>query len=63
MPTEGVNDLIAFKNIQNTIKAPYLIISDFECVLEDVKDEHKNPSKIGSYTTAYQKHVPCGYTI
>ena len=63
MPTEGVNDLIEFKNNQNTIKAPYAIYSDFECVLEDVKDEHKDPSKIGSYTTAYQKHVPCGYTI
>ena len=50
---------LTFKNFKNTIKAPFVIYADFECLTTPIE-----PTP-GAYTTRYQKHVPysVGYQL
>ena len=52
---------VKFKNTQNQIKAPFVIVADFECLTKPIQKCDKNPGH--SSTQAYQNHEPSGFTV
>jgi hypothetical protein len=50
------NNTIEFKNYNHSLKVPFKVYADFECMLQKVQT--CQPSDETSYTNAYQKHVP-----
>lgn len=55
MPKQYDNTL-QFKNYNHSLKVPFTIYADFECILQKIQT--CQPSDKTSYTNAYQKHVP-----
>ncbi|KAG8196041.1 hypothetical protein JTE90_029010 [Oedothorax gibbosus] len=51
---------LSFKNIKHTMRVPYVIYADFECLTVPVYSCHPNSDK--SYTEAYQKHEPISFS-
>ena len=58
MPPPGV---IKFKNFHKQQKRPFAIYCDFECLTKPLDSCSPNPEY--SYTSPYQRHVPCSYSI
>ena len=56
MPEAGAT--IEFKNRFKTLKAPYVIYSDFECLTVPIDVKSKSTK---TTTTSYQNHRPCGF--
>ncbi len=52
-------DTIKFKNYERLHDVPFMVHADFECFVQPLKTEDKDPSE--SYTTKYQSHVPSGF--
>ena len=52
---------VKFKNTQNQIKAPFVIVADFECLTKPIQKCDQNPGH--SSTQAYQNHEPSGFTV
>ena len=50
------DNIIQFKNYKHSLKVPFTIYADFECMLQKIQT--CQPSDETSYTNAYQKHVP-----
>ncbi len=48
-----------FKNYERIHNVPFAVYADFECFVEPLKTEEKDPSK--SFTTKYQSHTPSGF--
>src|SRR5258708_4220653 len=48
---------IWFKNLRQMVEFPYVIYSDFECILKKIRKEKSNK------TFAYQRHIACGYCL
>ena len=44
-----------------TIKLPFIIYADLECLLEKISTCHNNPEE--SSTTQINKHAPSGYSL
>ena len=60
MPTKD-NNAIKYNQGEKSIKLPFVIYSDLECLLEKMSTCINNP--IESSTTEINKHTPSGYSI
>ena len=60
MPTKD-NNIIKYNHGEKSIKMPFAIYADLECLLEKIDTCENDPNK--SYTTKINKHIPSGYSI
>ena len=60
MPTKN-NNIIKYNHGENSMKLPFVIYADLECLLEKMRTCINNPNE--SSTTKINKHVPSGYSI
>ena len=61
MPTKNNNNIIKYNHGEKSIKGPFVIYADLECLLEKMSTCIDNPNE--SYTTKINKHIPSGYSI
>ena len=59
MPNED-NKILKYNPGEKSLKAPFTIISDLECILPKTSSCQNNPEK--SYTERKAKHEPSGYS-
>ena len=60
MPTKD-NNIIKYNQGEKSIKLPFIIYADLECLLEKVDTCYNNPKE--SSTTEINKHTPSGYLL
>ena len=60
MPTKD-NNIIKYNHGEKSMKLPFLIYANLECLLEKMSTCQNNPNK--SLTTKINKHTPSGYSI
>ena len=60
MPTKD-NNIIKYNQGEKSIKMPFSIYADLECLLEKMSTCQNNPNK--SSTTKINKHTPSGYSL
>ena len=60
MPTKD-NNLIKYNQGEKSIKLPFVVYADLECLLEKMSTCQNNPGE--SSTTEINKHVPSGYSL
>ena len=60
MPIE-CNNTIKYNHGEKSIKIPFTIYADLECLLEKMSTFQNDPNK--SSTTKINKHTPSGYSI
>ena len=60
MPTKD-NNIIKYNHGEKSMKLPFLIYADLECLLEKMSTCQNNPDK--SSTAKINKHTPSGYSI
>ena len=60
MPTND-NNMIKYNQGEKSIKLPFIVYDDLECLLEKMSTCYNNPE--GSSTTKINKHTPSGYSI
>ena len=60
MPTKG-NNIIKYNHGEKSLKMPFTIYADLECLFEKIDTCENDPNK--SSTTKINKHVPSGYSI
>ena len=60
MPTKD-NSIIKYNQGEKSIKLPFVVYADLECLLEKMSTCQNNPNK--SSTTEINKHTPSGYSI
>ena len=60
MPTKD-NNIIKYNQGEKSIKLPFVIYADLECLLEKMSTCQNNPNE--SFTTEISKHTPSGYSI
>ena len=60
MPTKD-NNTIKYNQGEKSIKLPFVVYADLECLLEKMSTCNNNPEK--SSTTKINKHMPSGYSI
>ena len=60
MPTTD-NNIIKYNAGEKSIKLPFVIYADLECLLEKMSTCQNNPNE--SSTTEINKHIPSGYSI
>ena len=60
MPEE-YNKTLKYNEGEKSIRFPFIIIADLECLLEKMNTCHNNPEK--SSTTKVNKHTPSGYSL
>ena len=60
MPTKG-NNIIKYFHGEKSMKLPFVIYADLECLLEKMSTCQNNPNK--SSTTKTNKHTPSGYSL
>ena len=60
MPTEN-NNIIKYNHGEKSMKLPFVIYADLECLLEKMSTCINNPNE--SSTTEINKHVPLDYSI
>ena len=60
MPNED-NKIIKYNQGQKSIKLPFIIYADLECLLEKISTCNNNPEE--SSTTEINKHTPSGYSL
>ena len=59
MPTK--NNIIKYNQGEKSIKLPFVIYADLECLLEKMSTCQNNPNE--SSTTEINKHIPSGYSL
>ena len=59
MPKE--DKILKYNHGEKSMRAPFVIYADFECLLEKMSTCHNNPEK--SSTTKVNKHTPSGYSL
>ena len=59
MPTKD-NNIIKYNHGEKSMKLPFVIYADLECLLENMSTYRNNPNK--SSTTKRNKHTPSGYS-
>ena len=59
MPTKG-NNIIKYNHGEKSMKVPFVIYVDLECILEKMSTCMNNPNEL--YTTKINKHIPSGYS-
>ena len=60
MPTKD-NNIIKYNHGEKSMKGPFIIYADLECLLEKMSTCINNPNE--SSTTKINKHTPSGYSI
>ena len=60
MPTKD-NNAIKYNQGEKSIKLPFVVYADLECLLEKMSTCYNNPEE--SSTTKINKHAPSGYSI
>ena len=60
MPNED-NKIIKYNQGEKSIKSPFIIYADLECLLEKTNTCYNNPKE--SSTTEINKHTPSGYSL
>ena len=60
MPTND-NNMIKYYQGEKSIKLPFIVYADLECLLEKMSTCYSNPEK--SSTTKINKHTPSGYSV
>ena len=60
MPTKD-NNIIKYNQGEKSIKLPFVIYADLECLLEKVSKCQNNPNE--SSTNEINKHTPSGYSV
>ena len=60
MPTED-NKTLKYKHREKSVKVPFIIYADLECLLEKMSTCHNNPEKLSS--TKKIKHKASGYSL
>ena len=60
MPTKD-NNTIKYNQGEKSVKLPFVVYTDLECLLEKMSTCYNNPEK--SSTTKINKHMPTGYSI
>ena len=60
MPTKD-NNIIKYNHGEKSMKLPFAIYADLECLLEKMSTCQNNPNK--SSTTKINKHTPSGYSL
>ena len=60
MPTKG-NNIIKYNHGETSMKVPFVIYADLECLLEKISTCMNIPNE--SYTIKIIKHTPSGYSI
>ena len=60
MPNED-NKIIIYNQGEKSIKSPFIIYADLECLLEKIDTCYNNPEE--SSTTETNKHTPFGYSL
>ena len=56
------NTHIKFKNHNKSMRDPFIIYADFECITTKIESKiEKNEDE--SYTEKYQQHQPSGYCL
>ena len=60
MPTKD-NNIIKYNHEEKSMKEPFIIYADLECLLEKMSTCINNPNE--SSTTKINKHTPSGYSI
>ena len=60
MPNEE-NKIIKYNQGEKSIKLPFIIYADLECLLEKMNTCYNNPDE--SSTTEINKHTPSGYLL
>ena len=60
MPTKD-NNTIKYNQGEKSIKLPFVVYADLECLLEKISTCQNNPNE--SSTTEINKHTPSGYSL
>ena len=60
MPTKN-NNIIKYNHGEKSMKVPFVIYADLECLLKKMSTCINNPNE--SSTTKINKHIPSGYSI
>ena len=60
MPTND-NNVIKYNQGEKSIKLPFVVYADLECLLEKMSTCYSNPEE--SSTTKINKHTPSSYSI
>ena len=60
MPDED-NKIIEYNQGEKSIKSPFIVYADLECLLEKMSTCFNNPEE--SSTTEVNKHTPSGYSL
>ena len=60
MPEED-NKILKYNHGEKSMRAPFIIYADLECLPEKMSTCHNNPEK--SSTTKINKHTPSGYSL
>ena len=60
MPTKD-NNIIKYNHGEKSMKLPFVIYADLECLLEKMSTCQNNPNK--SSTTKINKHIPSCYLL
>ena len=60
MPEED-NKILKYNHGEKSMRAPFVIYADLECLPEKMSTCHNNPEK--SSTTKINKHTPSGYSL
>ena len=60
MPTKD-NNIIKYNQGEKSIKLPFVVYADLECLLEKMSTCQNNPNE--SSTTEINKHTPSGYLL
>ena len=59
MPEEG--SLGKFQEGQNQFKAPFIMYTDFEAILEQIEAPNPNPKE--SFAKVINQHIPSGFCV
>ena len=59
--SEEYNKTLKYNEGEKSMKSPFIIYADLECLLEKMNTCHNNPEK--SSTTKINKHTPSGYSL
>ena len=60
MPDED-NNILKYNSGEQSLKVPFIIYADFECLLQKIITCQNNPDK--SYTEKKATHRPSGYSL
>ena len=60
MPTDK-NNLIKYNQGNKSLKLPFIIYADLECLLKKIDPCQNNPDLLS--TTKINQHIPSGYSI